>query len=54
MRNVLDGTRLSGTTWPREVLGAKAARNYEFGEMGTGEGNGHSCKKGGILDAIVS
>ncbi len=43
MRNGLDGIKLS---WPREVLGARAARNCEFGEVGTGAGNGHGRKKG--------
>jgi hypothetical protein len=45
VRDVLDDIESSRLTWLREVLGARAARNYEFGEVTTRAGNGHSHER---------
>jgi hypothetical protein len=45
MLNVLKDIKLSRLTYFRDVLGARAARHYEFGEVTTSAGNGHSHEK---------
>lgn len=45
VQDVLDEIESSRMTWLREVLGARAARNYEFGEVTTKAGNVHSHEK---------
>ena len=45
VRDVLDDIESSRLTWLREVLGSRAVVNYEFGEVTTKAGNGHSHEK---------
>jgi hypothetical protein len=45
MCNVLKDIKLSRLTYLHDVLGARAARNYEFSKVMTSAGNGHSHKK---------
>ncbi|KAL3763552.1 hypothetical protein ACHAW5_008095 [Stephanodiscus triporus] len=45
VRDVLNDIESSRVTWLREVLGARAARNYEFGEVTTKAGNARSHEK---------
>jgi len=45
VRDVLHDIESSRLPWLREVLGSRAAMNYEFGEVTTKAGNGHSHEK---------
>jgi len=45
VNNVKEDIEKSREVWVREVLGNRAARNYEFGEVTTKAGNEHSHEK---------
>ncbi len=46
VRDVFEDIESSRLTWLREVLGSRAVANYEFGEVTTRAGNGHSHERG--------
>ena len=45
VRDVQEDIETSRVGWVRDVLGNRAARNYEFGEVTTKAGNEHSHQK---------
>lgn len=45
VRDIQGDIEESRNGWVRKVLGAKAANNYEFGEVTTKDGNEHSHQK---------
>ena len=45
VRDVFDDIESSRVAWLRDVLGTRAARYYEFGDVTTRVGNGHSHER---------